>query len=118
MNNALARIVKTEKADAGRASVILERLRHGTLFGVCNRGQVAVVGWYIVVGARKCPLGHARRATACPQHRKGRRRAVLYQMPVDVEERLTVFALQHRVARPDAVKQSLRSRGRVHGGAM
>jgi hypothetical protein len=105
VHDALAHVVQAEEADARSGAVVLQRLRHRALLGVGDVGERTRTGGHVVVGRGEGALGAAHRKATLAQHLEGRRRAVLHQVPVDVEQALSVVALRDDVGLPDLVEQ-------------
>ena len=108
VHDALARIVEAEQRHAVRCRVADELLDHEAALGIRNPGDVARAGQHIMIRRGKGALRRAQLDAALPQPVEGRRRAVMDEVAVDVEQGLAVIPLDDAVARPDLLEHGAR----------
>jgi hypothetical protein len=115
VQDALPRIVQTEGRDPGALGVLHQRVGHGALLRIGDRGKAAAVGGNVMIGRGKGPMRGARSDAALAQHLEGWSRTVLDQVATDVEQHLPVRTFHDPVPGPDLLEQCLRC---VHCVAM
>ena len=104
MGDALPLVAEVEQGDAALGRVGADLLDQLAMMRIDDVRHVAAVAPHIVVGRREAAVRTAQLHVALPQLGEARRRAVMHQVAVDVEQRVAVVAIDDDVTLPDLLE--------------
>jgi hypothetical protein len=105
VRDALAFIAQVEQRDPACLGVLLDLFDQAAMLRVGNVGGGFSGGRVVVVRGGEGEVGAANRLPALAQPGEARRRSVVHQVPVDIQQVVTIAAIDHHVPLPDLVEQ-------------